>query len=266
MKKLILVLILFVGAFFKMFGQNDANIVRIAGLVFSEKYNTKAAYVHIVNKRSGMGVISDSVGIFKINIQKTDTLLFHCLGFEGRIFTIPDTVSSKVLFASINLKPISYNIDEIDVMALTSKNQFKYDFVNMESDLTEKRIMIPGVTKYLEKEESIYPVAFTGMSPITALYYHFSKEGKSLNKLVELREQDEIDRKVALKYNNDVLFDISGYSEDTLQAFYNHLQFTNSYVLSAESYSIYKRINDSLPLFNLHLSKDTAFFSKCFSK
>ena len=264
MKQLIVTGLLGLIFFSCAYAQIDSSKVQVLGYVYDQKDMDRLTFVHIVNIESGLGVISDTSGFFKIKMTHADTLLFQSLGYESKLFSLPDSNQSKTLFVNIAMAPTTFKIREIDIMALSNKSQFKHDFIHLKTENNTKKIMIPGVTKYLEREERVLPVQYTAMSPITALYYSFSKKGKSLHKYMRLLEEDAVNEKVAEKYNEDVLFDLSRFSEDTLQAFYKHLDLSNQYILKTDEYNIYKRVLDSVPLYRLRLSNDTAFFNTQF--
>lgn len=246
------------------FAQSDTTNVKVVGYVFAENNKEKLPFVHIVHAESGLGVISDTSGFFKIALKTSDTLIFRCMGYKSRTFALSDTTNSNVAFVTVPMQQNTFNLNQVDVMALSNKSQFKRDFINLKVENNEMRIMIPGVTKYLEREERVIPVQYTAMSPITALYFKYSKAGKSLQKFQDLLKQDAIAEQVAEKYNQKVLHKLSDFSGDTLQAFFDYMHLSNSYLLKSDEYDIYKRVLDSVPLYKLRLSSDTAFYNSQF--
>ncbi len=237
-------------------GQADTSIIRLSGIVNSSNVQMELPYVHIINKRTGMGTITDTMGLFHIKLKQGDTLIFRSIGFEDNVLILNDSINSKVLFMEVELFTKSYQLHVVDVIALTRENQFKYDFLNMNPDESswEHQLVIPGVTKknyqWIREEEKFNPKkSFTG--PISSLYYILSDKGKSLQKLADLIDQDEQDKKANLKYNLALLADYTGYSDAMLQAFYNYLHLSVDFVLQQRMYDIYLHIQSKIPSFEL---------------
>jgi hypothetical protein len=253
---LILIIIIFASAGLSL-AQTDSLQIKLAGIICTNDTSKPPAYVHIINKRTGAGVISDSLGIFKIKIYKTDSLIFKSLGFADKIFTVPDTVNSSTLFVKIILSEISYSLKVINIIALSRYKQFGYDFTHfpMPDNLYEKRIIIPGVTKYLpvskyksDKRVILEPV-MGGASLISILYYQWSKYGRSILKVIELIDKEEKDKIIEEKFNMKLLSKYTGFTGDTLIDFKQYLNYSRTYLLNTNQYDIFIDIKQQLPEF-----------------
>lgn len=241
------------------FGANaqlDSLPVRLAGRVESVDTSYQVPYVHIVNIRTCMGVISDSLGIFKTSLLKNDTLLFRCLGFSDYVYTLPDSLPSNFYFLSLKLSPKSYELAVIDVLALTRKSQFRYDFTNVEVDLQaiEPVIIMPGVTnpnyrKLRQEKRSVYPTYIGG--PL-AFAYKMSQKSKSLKKLETLYQEDVKKLVTEKKYNMKLLHSFTGYDGEKLLAFFIYLNFSVDYLYKTNDYDIFIRIRDNMKTFEAH--------------
>lgn len=229
------------------FSQIDTNLVRLSGIITSSSEGDQLPFVHIVNKRTRKGTISDTIGLFHIRIQPNDTLVFRSLGFEDNLLVLDEGIQSKVLFLEVQLLPKTYELEVVDVLALSRESQFRYDFTHMvpEDNSWEKQLIIPGVTKekyqWIREEEKFNPKkSFTG--PFSALYYQFSDEGKSLQKLALLLEEDAKREQAEEKFNEELLSDFTGYSGDTLFAFYRYLNFSVDFILESAPYDIFYKV------------------------
>ncbi len=234
--------------------QVDSLPIRLAGVIYSSDSSLNTPFVNIINYRTGTGVISDSLGHFKTQMLKSDSLVFKCLGFEDNTFKLPDTVNTTVLFVTIRLTSTSYYLDVVDIYALSRINQFRYDFKNLPlpTDDWEQQLIIPGVTKsrysWIHEDEKFNPKkTFDG--PISALYYKYSAEGKSLQKLAELINDEPGDKIIDEKFNMQMLSEFTGYTGDTLIAFNLFLNFSRSYLLSNDGYTIFVEVKRRIPEF-----------------
>lgn len=219
--------------------------------------------------RNGRGVISDSMGYFKIRLKPRDTLMFECLGFENNYFTLPDTLESNVCFFEVKLSPTSYHLKVIDVLALSRQSQFRQDFINMEPDNSawEKQLIIPGVTKenyqFIKEEEKFNPrQTFNG--PFSALYYKYSKEGKSLQKLATLLEEDEKEEVIQNKFNKSLVKSFTGYTGDTLNTFYRYLDFSIDYLYKTNAYRIFVEVQNKKLIFEKELEMNRVKIGEIF--
>jgi len=255
-KNLFLVLIVILSTSFSGKSQTDSLEIRLAGIINATDTMEQTPFVHIINMRTGRGVISDSLGIFKTKLIKTDTLLFRCLGFEDSFIQLPDSIKSTICFLEVVLSPTSYNLGVVDIIALSRESQFRYDFLNMPPDKNawERQIIIPGVTRseyqWIRKEEKFKPKkTFDG--PISALYFKFSDEGKSLMKLAELLEEDEKQEIIDEKFNKELLAGFTGYSGGKLDRFYQSLNFSSQYLFETPAYDIFLRVKQKMEDFEI---------------
>jgi hypothetical protein len=234
------------------FAQGDDLPVRLAGVIYTDDSNRNTPFVHIINLRTGMGVISDSIGYFKISILKTDTLLLRCLGFEDKFFNLSDTLTTTVLFVEIRLSETSYLLEVVDILALSRLNQFKYDFANMpfEENEWENQMIIPGVSKanykWIRDEEKAL-----GFQPLWAPNSGnlFNKKDKNARTLIELINNEEGTKIIDEKFNIKLLGEFTGFSGDTLIDFKLFLNYSRSYLLSNSGYDIFLDIQNKLPEF-----------------
>lgn len=229
----------------------------MAGRVESVDSSFQLPYVHIINKRTGQGVITDSVGVFKTNLFRKDTLIFRCLGFNDFLYNLPDTLSTNIFFVTLKMAPTSYQIKVVDIYALTPKRQFRYDFINMhvdESEWVNQDIYIPGVNnpnykKLRESERSIYPTYVGG--PL-AFAYKMTQRSKSYEELARLVAEDKMLEETSDKYSIDILQEVSGLSGDTLLAFYIYLDFSPKYIYDTHIYDLYIKVLESISPFKRH--------------
>lgn len=241
--------------------QIDSIPVKLAGRVESVDSVFQLPYVHVINKRTGMGVITDSVGIFKTRLLRCDTLIFRCLGFDDFIYTLPDTLLLNVFFVTLTMGPKSYRLREVDIFALTPQHQFKYDFINMpidESEWPNQDLYIPGVNnpnyrKLRETERQIYPTYYKNSFEFISKRY---KRVQSLMALNTLVGQDKMMQASKNKYNMQMLGEFCGYAGDTLFSFYCHLAFTPEYVFNTPEYDLYVEVLKKMPEFEVRIKED----------
>lgn len=270
MKKSVFIffVLVFISSSLSAKSNTDSLEIKFFGKIISTNVNYKVSYAHVINLNTNKGVISDSLGSFSLKMQDTDTLRITCLGFKTKKITIPDTIHSKHYFLLIEMEVNSYPLSNVNVLSLTSKSQFAYDFKHIPIDLKalEPEIVIPGVTnpnyrKLRAAERPIYPTYIGGSMKFLA---KMQKKHKSLEKLTKLVKQDELLAKSADKYNLEILSTISNYKNDTLLAFFAFLKFTPEYIYNTNIYDLYKKIRSKQKLFEAEIKKNGIpdFFKK----
>lgn len=236
--------------------QTGFNSIKISGRVISSDTLQTAPYVHVINLKTGKGSVADSTGFFKITVAPGDTLIFKCMGFSHKTYIITDTINIANEFLNIVMSPGDYQIDVINVFALTRQSQFRYDFINLPPDPNEwkNQIIIPGVTKdkyqWIREDEKFIPYTpVLGGSPISFFYNKFSKEVKSVKKLQQLLQHDSEQQIIETKYSKQLLADFTGYSGIKLDTFFKYLNLSHNFLLKTNAYDIYAHISANIANF-----------------
>jgi len=244
----------------KLSGQTEILEIRLAGVVLSVDNNQPIPNVEVMNASSWKGTTTDSLGFFKIRMLPGDSILFKSMGYESDYLVLPDSISSTVYFITIKLSTASYELQVVDIYALSRQNQFRYDFIHLKQENDwKKQMIIPGVTRekyqWVRKEEQLYPVS--SLSPISALYYHFSQEGKSLRKLAELKAEDIVDEENQKKFNKELVMNLTQYEGVKLDSFLLFLHFTGQILSSKTSYELLILAKDKMADFETHYNADS---------
>lgn len=259
MKKIFIIKTLVLGLVlgFDANAQIDSIPVCLAGRVASVDSAFSLPYIHVINKHTGLGVISDSLGVFKTKLFKNDTLIFRCLGFSDYEYQLPDSLNSSIYFIQITMSPKSYELNMVDVYSLTQRNQFRYEFKHMpinEEGRLNRDIVIDGVTnpnykKLREAERPIYPTFIGGA---TGFLYKMSHKSHSYEKLERNVVDDKLRQQANEKYSMSLLSEFTGYQGDKLLSFYIYLDFKSDYVYKTNAYDIYLLILKSMSSFEDH--------------
>lgn len=232
----------------------DSIPIQLSGLIYSRDSSQNSAFVHIINKRTGRGTISDTLGLFKTKMLKPDTLIIRAIGFEDKYFTLADSIVSKAVFVELCLEEKSYDIDVVDIIGLTRFKQFKYEFSHVEfaTDKWEDQMIIPGVSRseyqWIRKNEHSRPKK-TINGPISAIYGAFNNKIASQRKYIELISNAEDDQIIDEKFNMKLLAEFTGFTGDTLVDFKLFLDYSRAYLLKHNAYEIFLNVKYRIPHF-----------------
>ncbi len=217
----------------------------LTGRVY-DKYNERGvSYAHVINRAVLSGTISDSLGIFIIPATKGDTLFISAMGYQFDLAVV-DSVSADTAFV-VNLVPRAYMLPEVVIYELNTYEKFKKRFAEIR--LEDETYHIPGLphvkplgvpslrdTNYLQNP------LFALRSPISFLYYNFSKREKNRRKYYQLLEEDQVRKRARSKYTDELIIRATGIEEDEIDDFLRFCDFDPQYILSLTDYEIYRLI------------------------
>lgn len=215
--------------------------VRVTGIVVNSQTGEPVPFVHVYALSSRHGTVADDQGHFILTIEKTDTLTFSSVGYDVQHFH-PDAADGKDHYeVRIQLRPRVYELDPVNVMAYPSIEQFKQDVLGVEIADEEKfRLKIPnGYSLPPEgpNDISLNPsVRITG--PVSALYNVFSREAKERRKLKTFRESIKDYREIDLKYNVEVVKQITDLDDEGAKRFMEWCKFEDEFILKSSAYDL----------------------------
>ena len=174
----------------------DTKAYLFSGVVYDEQF-TPLPYTHVVARGTGQGDMTDSLGIFKIYVRENDILSFYNIAFIDTSIHIQKDVPSF----SVHMRKRLYPIKEARIFKWgSSYSEFLDEVERMGpgEQLSEKLELPeqdPGVVPFDKNEELLKSSKFFFSSPISYLYYNYSKQEKSARKVYKLdKDRGLIDR------------------------------------------------------------------------
>tara|TARA_R110001583_G_scaffold73390_3_gene204325 strand:- start:31127 stop:31942 length:816 start_codon:yes stop_codon:yes gene_type:complete len=111
--------------------ENDS-ILRVSGQIVT-KTSVPIPLAHILVKGKRSGQICDSLGIFHLQVERLDTLIISALGFKTKEWAVPFISDTTLpLFYRIPLEKTAYLINEVNVFAFGTWDDFKADFLKLK--------------------------------------------------------------------------------------------------------------------------------------
>ena len=209
------------------------SIISISGQVVNSKTFAPIPLATVTIKRSRKGTICDSVGVFHLQIKQSDTLKISALGYKEREWPVPLIINPDFPpFFQIKLHDVSYLLDEVDIYALGTWDEFKEDFINTE--LKEKDPINKDIKEqlapYNTREPNIVPAQYRPkreklgvldavFSPTDFLHGKLSKREKIKRKLAKTIREEGKNKKISEKYNAEIVSEATELTGDELVAF-----------------------------------------------
>lgn len=209
------------------FAQAGSEEITVKGIVLDKDSITPMSFAYVVNKNSSVGTLSDEKGDFSIRIKMGDTLSFSYLGYGiTKLFThlLKDSVKSALLNVKVFLKPKASELKPIIIAT--------HSFTKEEKEYYERK-----VDEYNRGISS--PLA----SPITAMYYAWSKKGKELQKLSVLYQQLLIDEVKEHRLSGEKIRALTGNDTLDIKEFMNYCYLPGQFVVSASDYDLFLAVN-----------------------
>lgn len=199
-----------------------AQSVVIKGYITEKDSSTTIPFAYVVNKKSGVGTVTSDKGYFELRTNATDTILISCIGYIARKIAASEILElpSYKIHQGIILFAKTYNLNTVMISPKElSQNQknFYERFINVPA---------PPLT-----------------SPISALYYEYSKEGRERQKLIEIYKKElffeRAERRLTYFFNVKKV-DLSKFDE---RAFIMFCKLTEDVVNYANDYDFYYKVS-----------------------
>lgn len=218
------VLVFFIALCSLSFSQN----ITVKGIVFDKDSITPMQFAYVVDKNSSTGMVTDDQGKFSMKIHWGDTLSFSYVGYSlAKLFThsLKDSVKNGVLNIKIYLRS---KITELRTIAINA-NGFSKE---------AKEMYARKIDEYNRGISS--PLA----SPISAMYYAWSKKGKELQKLSFLYDQLMVDEIKEHRLSSEKVRMITGNDSLDVRDFLNSCYISDQQILYASDYDLFLTIKN----------------------
>lgn len=196
----------------------------LKGTIVEGDSNTVMPFVYIINKSNGNGTMSDNDGHFNLSTNANDTLICTFVGY------------SKLLVPVKNLQPNAKG----EVKLVMNKMLINLSMVTVTSFKIK-----PYEREYMQKiiDESRIKKMDYAMSPITALYMTYSKEGRQIRKLAKIFEDLLIEEEVQKKLSPEILRKLTGDDKIDYDAFRKYCVYvSNEYIITHDGVDLYAKV------------------------
>ncbi len=243
--------------------QEKDSLTTILGNVYNEKNFKPVEFAHVINLDRFNATITDTLGIFRIKVNRGDTLLITSIGYESKRY-VYDGKYQPYVFESIPMEEKLYEISEVEITPWGTYREFKNKFMSLETENPKENIH-PLLWRGIPlRPDTIIPHEPSIMNPVSFLYSMFSDEGKEKRKMMEIQKHQIKQQKIEAKYNRELVSEITGLEGKEVKRFMDFCNFTDEYILNTKQYYILKRVKKlykeykgSPKIQNHHESADT---------
>ncbi len=206
---------------FSLFGQSDA----IWGVIVNAE-GENLSEVHVVNKHTSKGTISNANGRFRISASVGDTLVFSLISYKYYYHRVENIDFENAI--TVRLSKEEFMLEEVSI--------FSYQLTSNEPKAMKLRK--PAVPSDEDIRDPGLPSPAGLANPIDAVYQAFSKRIKQLKILEGYKERDAFQSKLEEGNNRQILLNVTGMSQQQLKPFLFYCQMGPGYISSATDYEL----------------------------
>ena len=196
--------------------------IEIRGKITDSESGQSLPYAFVIINRTQNGVFADTKGEYRINAIPGDSLLFSLTGYQFTKVILSDTLSKSPYELNVKLKLKPVKLREFSVKAPKTFDQILSELEKAEkSKVTNKT----SVSNAIE-------------SPITFLYMQFSKEGKAIRRISELRAENEKQELLKDLFTRYMIAHIIDLDEEDMDDFISFSGLKQTYNLFETEYEL----------------------------
>jgi hypothetical protein len=201
--------------------------------------------VHVINLNLVVGSITNKKGEFKLRAVANDTLHLSILGYKSiKVKVTNDWI--KFGNSNIELTESAYALEEVLIYPhkLTGFLEIDTKYIPLN---TSQRYSISGLTKGYEAGKkgpgAINKILGAIFNPADLLYNTFSKKGKQMRKLRQMKQDDEIRKLLSQKFDRDLLTSFLQIDKSELEDVLSQCNYSKSFIQTANDLQILDAIS-----------------------
>jgi len=205
-------------------GQAIDSSFNLSAIVYDGSFRPIPAS-HVINMNTHQGAVTDSLGIFHLVVNLTDTLFVRNIAFRDTL--VPVYLVHNLKFIVLSSK--RYILQGARIFEWGSTySDFKEAIIEMPNQQTLGESMglprqDPDYVPLEMDEKAVKSAGFLLTSPISFFYQNFSKEAKSARKVYWLKKNQVIQEHFDELISEERLTEITSLTGDDLQEFQSFL-------------------------------------------
>lgn len=242
-----------------IYGQNtDEELTRVQATIVSSTTKEALVNANIVNLNQVIGTSTNTEGIFDIRAKINDTLHLSYLGYKSiKVRVTNDWI--KFGNTKIELTELALALEEVIVNQLKLTGYLEVDMAKV-SVRSNNRYRISGLPNqgYEGGQTNVVNKVLGALfNPADFLYKMFGKKSRQMDKLKDIKKDDEIRNQLSKRFDREMLtvllqvdkYDLDeivnqcSYSRDFIRTA-NDLQMLDAISQCYEEYKVLNRNND----------------------
>ncbi len=239
----VLVLFLFYG--YSQDNRRNQNSKTITAIVVNAQTDSPLESVHVVNLNKVTGTITNQKGEFSIPAEVNDTLYFSFLGFKSQKVRITNDMF-RFSDTKISLTELAYALEEVIVRPYQLTGYLEIDVKNLPVN-TAYQYSISGLSVGYEagtkNPSAVSKVLGAILNPADLLRNLFGKRPQQMQKLRQMKEDDEIRNLLASKFDRETLTELLQIDKIDIDDILGNCNYSKSFITTANDLQILDAIS-----------------------
>ena len=236
--KLFFVLILSVSIF--LANAQEATLVR--GYMMDESSFDAVPLANILVKNSGARAISNRAGFFRVTILPTDSIFITAIGYNSKLLMGKEIITNNTDDTiRIYMRSTVYKLKDVNVVYSNHKRD---SIARLAAEYLKDDPLLNNYDRVLNRAKGNI------MSPLTAMYQAWSKEGQDMAHFEEFLQYAEKQKAVDRRLNKKVVKKVTNLPDEDLDAFMLFCRPDKDFVINAPDYDLYEAIKKCADDFN----------------
>ncbi len=202
-----LLILCLIGQFIVIHASAQDKMQNLNGWVLDGNSKETVPGVHVINKRTLKGTLTDANGYFEIDLSLGDSIIFSNIAYKYFYF-IYENDSTQISDVIVAMEEQNYLLDEVSV--------FSYELTTNKP--REIILQKPSIPSNDQIEDPKIIEAGLG-NPAEYLYNLFGSKPRQLRKLAQLRAEDAYRQKLEESNNRNAVIQLTGLNRNELEAF-----------------------------------------------
>ncbi|MFI5222435.1 MAG: hypothetical protein ACHQK8_08925, partial [Bacteroidia bacterium] len=189
------------------------------------------ANIHV--NTDGARYVSNRTGLFRILISSNDTIFITAIGYREKIILakniLPQNGDDTV---RTYLRPIVYKLREVNV----ESNHKRDSIARLAAEILKTDPLLNNYDRVIKRDKGGM------MSPLTAMYEAWSKEGQDMAHFEEFLRYAEQQKEIDKRYNRAVVKKVTEIEDEDLDDFMMFCKIKRTLILNAPDYDLYEAI------------------------
>ena len=219
----------------------------VKGIIIDATSKQPLENVNIVNLNQVIGTATNSKGEFELRARANDTLHLSYLGFKSIKVKVTNDWVDRIDKSTITLTELALALEEVVVTGLQLTGYLEVDIKQVKIN-NNYRYSISGLSNGYEagkkQPSAVTKVLGSIFNPLDFLYNTFSKKGKELRKLKQMKEDDNIRNTLANRFDREVLIALLGVNKVDLDEIVSQCNYSLEFVSTANDLQILDAISE----------------------
>ncbi|MES2560336.1 MAG: hypothetical protein V4590_11375 [Bacteroidota bacterium] len=207
-----------------------AQQVLVKGYVMSIDSSRIVPLANIQNKTSGQRFIGARSGLFKASFSPDDSIQITAIGYETLYFIAKDIIPEKQEDTiQLFMRPKAYQLKDVTIVY---SNRRQDSLAQLAAEFLKNDPLMNNYDRVVKANEGGM------MSPLTAIYMEYSKEGMDRKRFMEFMRHAEMLKQVDRRYNKKTIKRATGLEEEYLDAYILYCKLDRAFILSSSDYDL----------------------------